>query len=388
MRIARLGPGHALLVAAALWHPCAVAGGRVPEETAWPETVGRARFLMGTRLSIVLAAPAPDAAFEAAFAEVARLEGALSNWREGSEITRLNLEAAGVAFRCSPDLFGAVRAALRWAEATGGAFDPTVEPLVRALGLRDPAGRLPEGPPRDMAGGPVGGTGVGGGPVEAPVGWRHVRVDEASRSVAFDAPGVGLDLGGIGKGFALDAAARVLRRVGFRDALLDFGGQVLAAGSAPAGSPWPVGIAAPGRRSEAAFWIAVRDRSVSTSGNDERAIDGPAGPIGHILDPARRAPALYEGEVTVVAREATMADALSTGLFVMGPDRGCRWAEAHGIAAVFLWRRADGTLEHRESKEFMALARVGAAEADGARGGPARRGRRTSASSAPGGGGG
>ena len=368
MRIARLGTGHALVVAAALWHPCGVAAGQGPEETAWPETVARARFLMGTRLSIVLAAPAPDAAFEAAFAEVARLEGALSNWSEASEISRLNREAAGDAFRCSPDLFGAVRAALRWAEATDGAFDPTVEPLVRALGLRDPGGRLPDaaGPPRHMTGGPVGGAGVGGGPAAAPVGWWHVRADEASRSIAFDAPGVGLDLGGIGKGFALDAAARVLRRIGFRDALLDFGGQVLAAGSAPGGSPWPVGIAAPGRRSEAAFWIAVRDRSVSTSGNDERAIDGPAGPIGHILDPARRAPALYGGEVTVVARDATTADALSTGLFVMGPDRGCRWAEAHGFAVLFLWRRPDGTLERRQTEEFMALAPADAAAADGA----------------------
>ncbi len=357
--MARLRAGRvcAALLGILLWRPSPAPAA---EEDAG--TVGRARFLMGTRLSIRLPSPAGEAAFEAAFAEVARLETVLSNWDESSEISRLNREAAAAPFRCSPDLFGIVRAALHWAEATEGAFDPTVEPLVRALGLRDPADRMPEAveaPQRRE--GLVADRGASGS-TSIVIGWRHVRLEASSRAVSFDAPGVGLDLGGIGKGFALDAAARLLKGRGFRSMLLDFGGQVLAIGFPPGGETWPVGIAAPGRRAEAATWIGVRDRSVSTSGNDERHINGPEGPIGHILDPALRAPARYAGSVTVVTPDATTADALSTGLFVMGPDRGGRWADARGVAALFLWRRPDGSLARWATRAFDVLASTGMAD--------------------------
>ncbi len=91
----------------------------------------RARFLMGTRLAIEVEPPVEPEVFEAAFSEVARLESVMSNWKSASEISRLNKTAGSASFRCSPDLFLAIRSALRWAEETGGAFDPTVEPLVR-----------------------------------------------------------------------------------------------------------------------------------------------------------------------------------------------------------------------------------------------------------------
>ena len=133
----------------------------------------RARFLMGTRLSIEADGPAPSEAFEAAFGEVARLEGILSNWTRTSEVSRLNGGAARAPVRCSTDLFGAVEAALLWAEETQGAFDPTVEPLVRALGLRGDDGRLPDGRGRRRAGG-----GRSGGR------WRRSRGGAADRLAA------------------------------------------------------------------------------------------------------------------------------------------------------------------------------------------------------------
>ncbi len=346
----------------------ASAGGTATGAPA-PAIVARARYLMGTRLSITLPAPAPDTAFEAAFAEVARLEDALSNWREASEISRLNAAAAEGPVRCSPDLFGAVRAALHWAEETGGAFDPTVEPLVRAYGLRGAEGRLPDGAGSVPAAASDGAPGSG-----APIGWRHVRIAPDARTIAFDARGVGIDLGGIGKGFALDAAARVLRRRGIRVALLDFGGQVLAIGSPPGGGGWPVGIASPEDRERPIAWIAVRDRSVATSSNSERAVAGPSGQVGHILDPQRGVPAGYAGSVTIVARDATTADALSTGLFVMGPERGSRWAAARELAVLFLWRRADGVLEHRSTPPFETLRRNGSRPAAGRAANAARTG--------------
>ncbi len=326
-------------------------GGAAAEPTSVPgapETAARARFLMGTRLSIVIDGPVAGRAFDDAFDEVARLETVLSNWKATSELARLNARAARGDVLCSPDLYRAIRLSLEWAERTGGAFDPTVEPLVRALGLR----------PGDEIGGPAPPPRSEQASSEPPpIGWRHVRLGRSGRSVRFDADGVGIDLGGIGKGIALDAAARTLERDGVRDALLDFGGQILALGRPRGSGGWPVGIADPADRDEPVAVVTVAGLSVATSGNGERSVPGPDGPVGHILDPATRRPAPFDGSVTVAARDGTSADALSTALFVMGPERGREWAERRGIPALYLWRTRDGTLRHRATRAFDAQFR-------------------------------
>ena len=311
-------------------------GSRVsaPARPERPAAVRRARFLMGAPLVIEAAGGDAAAAIERAFDEVARLDGVLSNWRDDSELAGLNRRAAAEPVGCSRDLYGAVEAALRWAEATGGAFDPTVEPLVRRFELRGPEGmlpgtRLPEGDPESAAG------------AAALVGWRHVHLDPERRSVRFDRPGMGIDLGGIGKGLALDAAARVLARAGVSSALLDFGGQLLALGEGPDGGGWRVAIADPLARDEAAATLLLSRGSISTSGNSERSVRGATGgSVGHILDPASGRPAPGSFSVTAVAADGASADALSTALFVMGPERGRVWAEARGIPVLYV--RGDG----------------------------------------------
>jgi FAD:protein FMN transferase len=328
------------------------------EPSASPSTVARARFLMGTRLSIVLPAPAPEATFDTAFAEVERLDAVMSNWIDTSELGRMNSAAAAGAFSCSPDLFAAIDSALHWAEVTGGAFDPTVEPLTRAYGLRGREGRIePVATGSGTTGSPGDRVGLSSRP-RAPVGWRHVRIGRPGRTVEFDQKGVGIDLGGIGKGIALDAAARVLVRRRIDNALLDFGGQILALGSPPGRIAWPVAIADPLLRGRAVEWIEMRDGSVSTSGNSERAIAGEGGPIGHILDPVGQAPAAFEGSVTVIAADATSADALSTALFVMGPGRGTVWADQHRVAVLYLERGHDGRLVRTASAAFWVASHL------------------------------
>src|SRR5258705_2701935 len=191
-----------------------------------------AGFLMGTRLSIEPEDAVPEFLLEAVFDEVERLDGVLSNWKTQSEISRLNKAAARDNVRCSPDLFDAVDAALRWAKTTEGAFDPTVEPLVEALRLRTDEGLLPGEDDRgdeETPASPI--ASAGGTPgTRLSIGWWRVHLDRRSRSVRFDAPGMGIDLGGVGKGVGLDAAARVLRGGGGGGALLDFRGQVLGIG--------------------------------------------------------------------------------------------------------------------------------------------------------------
>lgn len=303
--------------------------------TAPPAAAERARFLMGTRLVIEASGPEPGSAIERAFDEVERLDRVLSNWRDDSEIVRLNRTAADGPVACSPDLFAAVHAALAWAEKTSGSFDPTVEPLVRRLHLRGDEGRLPGVKPEDPA-----------GPDPDPIGWRLVEADPGARTVRFQVPGVGLDFGGIGKGIALDAAAAVLRRAGIVAARLDFGGQVLVFGRGPDDGGWSIGLSDPAERERLVGTYLLTSGSISASGNAERA-GGPDGPRGHLLDPRLGAKASFDGSVTVVAPDATSADALSTALFVMGPDRGLDYADAHGLDVLYLRRDRDGALVGR-----------------------------------------
>jgi thiamine biosynthesis lipoprotein len=340
--------------------PDSPAGPDAPRPVSESPTVTRARFLMGARLVIEAAGPDAVSAIESAFGEVERLDKVLSNWRDDSELAALNREAAAHPVTCSPDLCAVIGEALRWAEMSGGAFDPTVEPLVRQLGLRGAEGRLPGVTSAMGATGKAAGLSPAGEtmPAEPPGrgawGWRHVRFDPARRLIRFDAPGVGIDLGGIGKGYALDAALRVLVARGVETALLDFSGQILVHGRGPDEGGWRIGVTGPDDRDRSRESVLIPSGSLASSGNGERSVTGPNGPVGHILDPKTGAPAVFAGTVTVLAQDGVTADALSTALFVMGPERGTGWAEEHHLDVVYLWRGPRGEPARSGAGRFAA----------------------------------
>jgi FAD:protein FMN transferase len=284
--------------------------------TAGQPALERARYLMGTVCTIAVESADTTraaAAIEDAFAEIDRLEGVMSSWRDDSELARLNAATAeGLA--CSADLWAVLDSALVAATETGGAFDPTIDPLNRVWDFRG-AGRVPGLAEREAA--------------RSRVGWSRVERDSATRNVTL-AAGTAVDLGGIGKGFALDRAARVLRAAGVDRALVDFGGEILALGA------WEVAVADPRDRLAPALRFTVRDRAVSTSAQKERArtVDGQE--YGHIFDPVTGAPVPFTGSVTVVGESPTRTDAVSTALLVMGRERARAWASKHPELGV-LW---------------------------------------------------
>jgi len=239
--------------------------------------VSRTRWLMGTFCSVDAWGPAPDAAVAAAFDEIDRWDRVLSLYKKESELAALNASAGTGPFRVSADLYAATEAALRLARETGGAFDPTILPVLR---------RGPEALPL--------------------VGWARVRLDPAARTIELPRAGMGLDFGGIGKGWALDRAAAVLRARGVARAFLNFGGQILALGPAEDGGDWSVVL--PGRAEP----LRVRDASVSTSGDEERP--------GHISSPFDGRPVRRAVSATAVLPRATDADAWSTALYVLGKN--------------------------------------------------------------------
>ncbi len=307
--------------------------GATPAPAA-PFRVERARYLMGTLCHAVAVHRDSGPAGEAlgrALDEVARLERVMSSWREGSELARLNA-AAGAPFSCSADLFAVLDSARALAEATGGAFDPTVEPLSRAWDMRG-AGRVPSEPELGRA--------------RALVGWSRLRL-EPPRTARLDGPGAGLDLGGIGKGFALDRAAEVLRAAGVERALLNFGGEVLALGTAVRGYPqgdnsgkWTVSVAHPADRLRPVVRLEVRDAAVSTSAQSERGFVVRGQRYGHVLDPRTGRPVATRASVTVVAPSGTRADALSTALLVRGREEAAAWCRGHPADGV-LWLEPAG----------------------------------------------
>lgn len=296
--------------------------------------VEREAYLMGTVLRVrVIASDRPEgiAAIEGAFASVRRVDAMLSTWRDDSEIARLNHAPPHVPVALSAELRGLLREAVAWSRATAGAFDPSVGPLVDAWDLRG-EGRIPS--PERLAA------------ARAAVGLDRFRFGDSATPAVRRHADAWLDTGGFGKGVALREAAMALRAAGITSAILNFGGQVLVIGS-HRDDGWVVPVAHPSRRTEAALRLSLRDVSASTSGQSERSLQLEGRRIGHIVDPRSGEPVAPWGSVTVVARDAAVADMLSTALLVLGPEAGQRWAkDRKDIGVLFLIER-EGKLLRR-----------------------------------------
>lgn len=270
----------------------------------------RAVLAMGTRLTLRLeggSAAGLSAATEAALAEVARIEGATSTWRSDSLWSRLNA-ANGEAQSLDPEWIQLLTRAQTWSIDTEGAFDPVLGALLRAWGVRE-GGRRPGAEELTRA--------------RAASGVSHLRLDPQAGTAQLLDPEAGLEEGAFLKGYALDAARRVAEARGAAIGRLDFGGQLLTWGRAV-----EVEVAHPRDRQRAVVRLRLESASLSTSGCSERG--------GHLLDPRSGEPCPNWGAVSVVSPSALDGDLLSTALYVLGPEHGLAWAEARGLAALFL----------------------------------------------------
>lgn len=290
-------------------------------------------FTMGTWGSVTVvtadSASVADAAFAALHA-FHRVDSLMSNWTEASEVSRINREATGRrAVAANPEVVRVVDFAERVARESDGAFDITVEPLVRAWGFLGGAPRVP--PQEEIA------------DALACVGYEKVHVDSAAGTVRLD-DGVRVDLGGVAKGYGVDEAAKELRRAGVTDALVDLSGNMAAIGNAPGHEAWTVGIRDPAGAVPYLARLKLRGECVATSGDYEQFVDKDGKRYGHILDPRTGYSARGLSSVTVVARDAMACDAWATALFVLGPERARELAHARDdLSVVLIEPRADGT---------------------------------------------
>ncbi len=284
----------------------------------------RARYSMGTVCEITAA---DDRQIAAAFREADRVERLLSTWTADSELARLNSARSG---RVSEELRSVLTAAFRWATTTDGAFNPLVGPLLRAWDIRG-SGTLPS---RESI-------------AAATAAARLSNVDITDEGTVRLGEGAGIEEGAFGKGYAIDRMLRLIEGA----AMINFGGQIAVRGSRR------VAIADPRRRQRPVVELTVREASLSTTSGSEKTFEAGGKQVTHIIDPRSGEALPPRGSASVIAADAMTADILSTALYVMGVEKGLRWAEAHEVAVLFITtdRRIAVSRRFREVAGELAL---------------------------------
>lgn len=283
---------------------------------------------MGGSVRIVLYAAdreSADAAAQAAFAEVASVNAAMSDYLPDSEVSLLNRHAGLGKRGVSEPLFEVLRASQRFAALSGGAFDITVGPVVRLWRTARKEGRLPDEEARRAA--------------LRLVGFRLLTLDPEERAARLERAGMALDLGGIAKGYACDRACAELARRGIGRALVDAGGDMAMGDPPPGREAWRVRMSGdPGRV------LRLARCGVATSGDTERYVEVGGRRYSHIVDPRTGMGLQRMHLVTVVGVDAMTADALATAVSVLGPEEGIALAEGlRDVEASMRWTEGEGT---------------------------------------------
>jgi thiamine biosynthesis lipoprotein len=283
---------------------------------------------MATQYEVLLPFDTPSAcaAGQDAFELLDELEDQLSVYREHSEVCRINRLASRRAVRVEARLFALLELAQEVSRETGGAFDVTAHALIQAWGFFCGPRRVPGDEERSAA--------------LARVGMRHVELDSEKRTVRFQREGLGINLGSIGKGYALDRmAGRLARRWNLPAVLLHGGNSSVYARGAPAedGRGWLVKVRHPWQPGRYLASVWLRDRALGTSSATFQYLEHGGKKLGHVLDPRTGWPAEGLASVSVVAPTAALADALSTAFYVGGLDLARAYCLAHpGLGAIVL----------------------------------------------------
>jgi len=248
----------------------------------------------------------------AALEEARRLDDLLSNYRPESEWSRVNQLAGKQPVRISQELFDLLSACVEYSRESEGAFDITVGPLMKVWGFYKGTGHLPH---RAEVRGAL-----------DRVGWRNIRLDSAARTVHFARPGVEIDPGGIGKGYAVDRLAAILERQGVRRALISAASSsIYAIGAPPHERGWRIGIKDPKDHLKTVATVWLRDQSMSTSGNYEKFFYAEGKMYSHIMDPRTGYPSMGTLSVSVITPRTIDSEAWAKPYYILGRD----WAAKH-----------------------------------------------------------
>lgn len=294
-----------------------------------PERVWGEGAAMGTHLSFAayttekVDAAKARAAFDAAVAEIKRIELLMTTWREDSEISKINAAAGKAPVVVGEETFAVVKESVHASEISQGTFDITFETLH---GLWKFDQDLDPHPPAKKD-------------LEARlafVGWKNIVLDESKRSVMLAKEKTKIGLGGIAKGYAVDKAVKVLESAGLTSFFVQAGGDLYARGRKPDGKEWQAGIRDPRGKPGSFFaMLSLSDHAFSTAGDYERSYIADGKRYHHIIDPRTGYPATACRSVTVWAPSALVADEIDDAVFILGPKKGLELVESlDGVGAV------------------------------------------------------
>ena len=270
---------------------------------------------MGATYSVVLYGPDREQlerAAESAFAEAQRLDDELSNYKSESPWSEINRDAGMRPVHVPAELFDLLSACVGYSKASEGAFDITVGPLMRVWGFYKGSGHLAGAPQVKSA--------------LSHVGYKNLLLDPAAKTVRFAKPGMDIDPGGIGKGFAVDRMVAVLRKEGITTALVTgSGSSIYGMGAPPGEKGWPISIRDPRDEAKTVETVYLKDESLSTSGTYEKFFEADGKIYAHIMDPRTGYPAQRMLSVSVITPKTIDSEAWCKPFFI----NGRQWAARH-----------------------------------------------------------
>lgn len=271
----------------------------------------------------------------------------MSTWEEDSSLSRFNAAPAGHVQTLEPEFARVLGYALQLAADTGGAYDPTIGPLVNLWGF-GPDGRRAEPPTDEMI-----------AAAKARVGWQRLRFD-ADDGTLVQPGGAYLDLSSIATGFGIEQVAGWLQAQDVDNFLVELGGELRAGGRRPDGGDWRVGIERPTGEDGAPLLhtLGLRDEAIGASGDFRNFFEHRGQRYSHHIDPRTGETVTRDlASVQVIHADGMKADALAMAITALGPDKGFAWAEQHGLAALLVLRDGDGFRERMTPAFRKALAR-------------------------------
>jgi thiamine biosynthesis lipoprotein len=287
-------------------------------------TVQKTETIMGTQVSITVVAPTAaqgEAAIDAGMAEVRRFDAMMSLYKDGSEITRVNLAAGKQPVKVSREMIEAVEQAAEISRRSGGVFDVTIGPLVVLWQMRLKEGKVPSDAEISR--------------VRPLVNFRNITIDKKNSTIFLKRPGMIMDLGGM-KGYIADQTADLIKRRGIRNALIALAGDIWALGHREDGKPWRIGVQHPREKDRTLAVLELSDKYVCTSGDYERFLIKEKKRYHHIIDPRTGKPSNGVISVTLVGNKGALIDPLAKVPFILGVEKGLGLVREYGAEAIIV----------------------------------------------------
>jgi thiamine biosynthesis lipoprotein len=290
-------------------------------------------------------APDPEQLHGAIEERLALVNSLMSTYDPESELSRFNRSGSTQPFDLSANTIEVFELAQDISALTDGAFDVTVGPLIAAWGFGAAATERRSPSASELAA------------LRSRVGYQLLRLDPTAGQISKARPEVVCDLSAIAKGYAVDQAAEAMRDLGYRDFLIEVGGELVGHGRRPDGNAWRVAIERPDALSRGVYAVvALDDAAMATSGDYRNFHESDGVRLSHLVDPRVGRPIAHRlASVTVVDESAARADALATALSVLGPEEGHALAEREGVAAYFILRSRDNWTEVLTTPAFDGL---------------------------------